>query len=179
MWELFSLFALTASRLEGELILPGISVIHSRTWRILYPSVWPWADMGHPPPCSQPGSEVWVEQCLVPCQGEAHPRGAEAVRDTPGTSWQMVSPHLPPHGPSFLRVLCLHCQPWAWSSALLPAVDLQPGLGFFTAVCWSHNKLPLPPAFPEQSLSCTDPVSINDAKKCISVGWTGPHLLCS
>lgn len=64
MWELFFLFALTASRLEVGLILPGITVIHSCTWKILYPSVWPRADMGlvlgTPQPAARQSPSGWV-----------------------------------------------------------------------------------------------------------------------
>lgn len=131
---MFSLFALTTSRLEGGLILPGITVIHSCTWRILCPSMWPQADMGWcwapPSHCLAGQSEIWIEQCLIPpgCRGSrghsGHvladglspppvplgPGGAAAFAAHPG--WGQPDPACAPGPqPSF--------PPWAWSPGLV------------------------------------------------------------
>lgn len=129
-WELFSLFALPASRLEGGLVLSGLTVTHSLTWRILYPSVWCRADMGLVQgtlqPCSHHvvGSEVWVEQCLTPCLRETRPRD---------TCLEGHTRHVPisyPAAHHSWECSCLCCPPWAvaaghvWPTASLPAWSL-------------------------------------------------------
>lgn len=134
MWELLFLFVLTASRLEGGLILHKVTVIHSGTWRTLYPSVWPrltWAGAGHPQP-AVPAVAVWqgwrlgLGNAWFPAGGGSAPGAAQSGHT--GHVWHMVSAHLPPHGTSFLEV------PLPSLPILVHSPTPHPGRGAFSAL---------------------------------------------
>lgn len=91
-----------------------------------------WAGAGHPQPTAPAvavwqGRELGLGNAWFPARGRLGP-GVQRSRDTPDTCWHMVSPHLPPHGTSFLEV------PLPSLPILVHSPTPHPGFGAFSAL---------------------------------------------